>query len=59
MTQLLRDLLIAGNQSFASVDEKNQKISALDGPMPLFDDQFVQRILACAEKSSSIKQLKG
>jgi hypothetical protein len=56
---MLRNLLIAADETFAPVDDEDQNVGAFDRPLPLFDHQCVQRILAGAEKSPSIKELKG
>ena len=52
------DLLVAGDQTLATVDNEHQQIGASDRPLALFDDQCVKRILARAEQSAGIKQLE-
>ena len=46
--QLAGNRLVAANQAFTAVADEHQQIGPLDGALSLDDDQFVQRILACA-----------
>ena len=54
--QMLRDLLITGNQPFPPVDDKHNDISGFQRTLTMNDDQFVQGIRAGAEHSAGVDQ---
>jgi hypothetical protein len=58
-TKLLRDGLIAAHEALSAVDDKHNRVRAVDRALALLDDEFVKRILAGAVQPSGIKELKG
>ena len=50
------DLLIAGDQPFAAVDDEHDDVGGFERPSPLNDDEFVERIGARTEHSAGIHQ---
>ena len=50
------DLLVTGHEPFAAVHHEHHDVCRLDRPLPLHDDQLVQRILAGAEHPPGIHQ---
>ena len=52
------DRLVARDEPFAAIDEEHQQIGARDRPLPLPDDQLVQRILAGAVQAAGVEQLE-
>jgi hypothetical protein len=56
--QLLRNPLVAADETLASIDDEHNQIGADNRTLALFHDKFVQRVLARAVQAPCVKELK-
>ena len=58
LAQFAGNALVPGDQTLAAINDHHNQIGARDSPLPLHDDELVERIFAGAEEPSGIHQLK-
>jgi len=58
LPQLARNRLVAGDEPFASIDQKHEKVGPLDRELSLFHHQLVEWILTGAVQTARINELE-